>query len=118
MYIIQIEPFENGARPPLQSWNSAVQPDGYAFCDEAQKDVFYSTTPAGFVNIEIGEEQGYKVVTHIEVNQAALDAYNEYIASLPEPEEVIPEPTQLDRIEAQVAYTAMQTGTTLEEAEQ
>lgn len=114
MYIIQIEPFKNGARPPLQSWNSMNQPDGYAFCDEEQRDVFYSTTPAGFVNIEICEEQGYKVVTNIEVNQEALDAY---IASLPEPEEVIPEPTQLDRVEAQVAYTAMMTGTTLEEAE-
>lgn len=114
MYIIKIEPYENGARPPLQSWNSANQPDGFAFCDETTKEVFYSTNPAGFVNIEIGEAHGYKVVTKTTVNQEALDAY---IASLPEPEEVIPEPTQLDRIEAQTAYTAMMTGTTLEEAE-
>lgn len=34
-----------------------------------------------------------------------------------DPEDVVPEPTQLDRVEAQVAYTAMMTGTTLEEAE-
>ena len=33
---------------------------------------------------------------------------------LPEPETIEPEPTQLDIIEAQVAYTAMMTNTLLE----
>lgn len=34
---------------------------------------------------------------------------------LPDPEPVEPEPTQLDRIEAQITYTAMMTDTLLEE---
>lgn len=39
---------------------------------------------------------------------------DEYAAPIPEPEPV-PEATQLDRIEAQITYTAMMTGTLLEE---
>ena len=41
---------------------------------------------------------------------------DEYTAPISEPEvEVIPEATQLDRIEAQITYTAMMTGTLLED---
>lgn len=82
MYIIKIEANESGARPPLQSWSGANQPDGFAYCDEAAKDVFYSTTPAGFVNFELKEIDGDKWVENIEVNQEALDAY---MATLPDP---------------------------------
>ena len=81
MYIIQIEPNASGSRPPLQSWNSANLPDGYAFLTDEQKDIFYSTTPAGFVNITIEEQEGIKYVSHIEVNQEALDAFK---ATLPD----------------------------------
>ena len=82
MFIIRIEANPNGSRPPVQSWNSATAPEGFALATDAQKDVFYSTTPAGFVNITVKEENGAKVVDTIEVNQEALDAFK---ATLPDP---------------------------------
>ena len=82
MFIIRIEANPSGSRPPLQSWNSATAPEGFALVTDAQKDVFYSTTPAGFVNITVKEENGAKVVDTIEVNQEALDAFK---ATLPDP---------------------------------
>ena len=82
MFIIRIEANANGSRPPMQSWNSATAPEGFALVTDAQKDVFYSTTPAGFVNITVKEENGAKVVDTIEVNQEALDAFK---ATLPDP---------------------------------
>lgn len=86
MYIIKITPYENGARPPLQTWAGSVAPDGYAFCPDEFVEVFYSTNPAGFVNITVEND----TVTEMTVNQEALEAY---IASLPEPE---PEPIEGD----------------------
>lgn len=82
MFIIRIEANANGSRPPMQSWNGATLPEGFALATDAQKDVFYSTTPAGFVNITVKEENGAKVVDTIEVNQEALDAFK---ATLPDP---------------------------------
>ena len=84
MYIIKKNPFENGSRPPIQTWKHQTIPDGYAVCPEEFMHVFYSTNPAGFVTRTVEND----VVTSMEVNQEALDAY---IASLPEPEP-IPEP--------------------------
>ena len=86
MFIIQIEANPSGSRPPLQSWNSANLPDGYAFLTDEQKDIFYSTTPAGFVNITVEEQDGVKYVASIEVNQEALDAFK---ATLPDPTDSI-----------------------------
>ena len=86
MFIIRIEPNANGSRPPMQSWNGATSPEGFALATDDQKDVFYSTTPAGFVNITVKEENGVKVVDTIEVNQEALDAYK---ATLPDPTDSI-----------------------------
>ena len=86
MFIIRIEANANGSRPPMQSWNSATAPEGFALVTDAQKDVFYSTTPAGFVNITVKEENGAKVVDTIEVNQEALDAFK---ATLPDPTDSI-----------------------------
>ena len=82
MFIIKIEANANGSRPPMQSWNKTSAPEGFALATDAQKDVFYSTVPAGFVNIAVKEENGTKVVDAIEVNQEALDAYK---ATLPDP---------------------------------
>ena len=82
MFIIQIEANPSGSRPPLQSWNSAILPEGYAWITDEQKDIFYSTTPAGFVNITVEEQDGVKYVASIEVNQEALDAFK---ATLPDP---------------------------------
>ena len=86
MFIIRIEANAHGYRPPMQSWNSATAPEGFALVTDAQKDVFYSTTPAGFVNITVKEENGAKVVDIIEVNQEALDAFK---ATLPDPTDSI-----------------------------
>ena len=86
MFIIRIEANANGSRPPLQSWNSATAPEGFALVTDAQKDVFYSATPAGFVNITVKEENGVKIVDTIEVNQEALDAFK---ATLPDPTDSI-----------------------------
>ena len=82
MFIIRIEANVNGSRPPMQSWNSDTSPEGFALATDAQKDVFYSTTPAGFVTITVKEENGAKIVDTIEVNQEALDAFK---ATLPDP---------------------------------
>lgn len=87
MYIIKKNPNENGSRPPIQTWSCKVPPNDYAVCPDQFYKVFYSTSPAGFVNITIENN----IVTSMEINQEALDAY---VASLPEPEPIpIPEPT-------------------------
>ena len=86
MFIIKIEANFNGSRPPMQSWDKLIAPEGFALATEAHKDVFYSTTPAGFVNITVKEENGTKIVDTIEVNQEALDAYK---ATLPDPTDSI-----------------------------
>lgn len=63
----------------------------------------------GFVSIEIKEG----VVTALEPNAEALDAY---LAEHPDtPNE--PQPTEQDKLEAQVMYTALMTDTLLEEEE-
>ena len=82
VFIIRIEANSNGSRPPVQSWSGAAPPDGFAFLTDAQKDAFYSTVPAGFVNITVEEREGIKYIASIEVNQEALDAYR---AILPDP---------------------------------
>ena len=82
MFIIKIEANSNGSRPPLQSWNDVMPPEGFAFLTDAQKDIFYSTAPAGFVNIIVEEQEGINHVASIKVNQEALDAFK---AALPDP---------------------------------
>lgn len=79
MYIMMLEAAENGGRPAPQTWDFPTLPDGYAWCPQAFYDVFYSTDPAGFVDITV--ENG--TVTAMTVNMDALDAY---IASMPEQE--------------------------------
>lgn len=84
MKIILQKAYENGARPPLQDWDGNLPPDGYAWCADAFADVFYSTAPAGFVDITVGDD----AVTAMTVNREALDAY---IAGLPDEPQPIPE---------------------------
>lgn len=86
MYIIKLEATNNGSRPPLQKWNALVAPSGYALCSDEFYKIFYSTNPAGFVDIVV--EDG--AVTEMTVNQEAID---NYLANLPEPEEIVPEPS-------------------------
>lgn len=78
MYLIKTIPFEDGSRPPLQTWDFLTVPEGYYLCPEELHDIFYSTSPAGFVNITVENN----IVTSMSINQKALDTY---VASLPKP---------------------------------
>ena len=86
MYIIKKTANENGSRPPLQTWAMNNLPNGYAICPEEFYPVFYSTNPAGFVNITVDGD----VVTSMEINQEAL---NEYITNNHDAEPAEREPT-------------------------
>ena len=99
MYIIALEAQGNGARQPLQRWHNPTAPKGFALCPDTFYDVFYSTTPAGFVNITV---EG-NMVTEMTVNRAALDAY--IAANQPQPEEE-PEPTADEILDALLGVTA------------
>ncbi len=87
MKIILVKPYENGARPALQDLNNPTLPEGCAWCPDEFVDVFYSTTPAGFVNITVEND----TVTEMTVNQEALDAYIAEHPVEPEPDPVEPE---------------------------
>jgi len=96
MYVIKLETNEYGARQPLFTWDKPTAPIGFALCPDEFYDVFYSTTPAGFVDITVEGD----VVVAMGVNQVALDAY---LASLPEEEpeqETEAEPTSEELINA------------------
>lgn len=73
MYIIQLEANPSGGRTGLQGWSGETAPEGFALCPDEFFAIFYSTTPAGFVNIEVEDD----VVVGMEVNQEALEAYIE-----------------------------------------
>ena len=77
MYIIKIKANADGSRSALQTWGGKKLPDGYAICPDELYSIFYSTSPSGFVNITVEGD----MVTAMEVNKEALDAY---IASLAE----------------------------------
>lgn len=77
MYIVKLQPNSNFSRPSLQEWAGLTPPPGYALCPDEFYNIFYSTTPSGFVNLEV--ENG--IVTNMTINQEALD---EYVATLPE----------------------------------
>ncbi len=81
MKIIKTAPNASGSYPALQDWKSKTLPEGYAWCSEEFETIFYSTSPAGFVDIVVTDD----AVTEMTINQAALD---EYIANNPDqPEE-------------------------------
>lgn len=97
MKIIEIEPLENGAHRNQEFYGSLVPqiPDGWA---AIQEDM---AIPDTFPFVDITVEDG--VVTSMTAGEVPD----------PEPEEQL-KPTILDRIEAQVTYTAMMTDTLLE----
>ena len=71
MYIIIREADADGARQALLTWDNPTAPNGFALCPDAFYDVFYSTDPAGFVDITVEGD----TVTAMEVNRAAYEAY-------------------------------------------
>lgn len=86
MQIIKIAPYENGGRPPIQTWDKPTPPAGYAIvrCDTAD---FYRFR--GFVDIVVSDG----VCSQIIGDQAALDAYLAEHPDQPDPE---PEPSTED----------------------
>lgn len=93
MYIIRKNAYENGARPAIQTWTNNIIPNDYAICPEEFIDIFYSTDPAGFVNITIDNN----IVTSMEINQEAYDAYISLLTPIePAPEEDVIEDVSYD----------------------
>lgn len=82
MYIIKINAYENGSRPALQTWPYSTLPQDYAWCPDEFVNIFYSTNPAGFVNIEVVDN----TVVSMTINQKAYDAY---VAENPPEEEIL-----------------------------
>ena len=104
MNIIRKELNEIGACSNVQTWSKPVPPEGCAIVpDTLDMTEFYAYN--GFVTLIIEDD----TVTAYTPNVEAWEAWK---ASLPEPTEE--EPSQIDRIEAQVTYTAMMTDTLLE----
>lgn len=101
MYI-NAEPNETGnyGNPQSADFRGAI-----ALPDDLLEDYIAAR---GFVDLTIEES----AVTALEVNQEALDVYLANHPDEPETERA----SQLDRVEAQVMYTALMTDTLLEEA--
>ena len=129
MNIIRKEPNPSGAYPATQNWDNNEIPEGYVIIVETVDMAdFYAHN--GFVTltieqVEVGanttiNEDGEEVNEPIYADAVTsyvpnIEAWEEWKASLPDPSETEETPTQLDRIEAQVTYTAMMTDTLLEE---
>lgn len=95
MQIIEITPLDNGAHNNQTSSAITAPPPGWAEIPAGM------AVPDTFPFVDIEVEGG------VVVKMTA--------GTVPEPEpETTPEPTQLDRLEAQVAYTAMMTDTLME----
>ena len=110
MIIILKEAFENGGYSNMQTWDNLPIPETHALWpDTLDTTDFYAHN--GFVVLTIEQVEGVDTVTGYRPNVKAWEAWK---ATLPDPEDVTEEPTQIDRIEAQVTYTAMMTDTLLE----
>ena len=110
MKIIVKELYESGAYPSIQEGDVVAIPDGFALWpDTLDTADFYAYN--GFVTLTIEQVDGVDTVTAYAPNVEAWEAWK---ATLSEKSNKIEEPTQLDRIEAQIIYTAMMTDTLLE----
>ena len=96
MKIIEIAPLSNGAHRN-QNCGLSIVPSGWAVIPDG---MVCENFPFG--EAEVAEIDGVMTVTKWTPGK------------MPEPEPIEPEPSQLDIIEAQVAYTAMMTDTLLE----
>ena len=105
MYIIKLTPEESGARPPIQTWDDLLPPEGYAVLpDSVDRSAFREC--GGFVvlttaeaEIAVDEEttQTATVVTGMTGNVEAWEAWK---ASRPVKEEKVPAPTTQERLAA------------------
>jgi hypothetical protein len=88
MKIIRIASNDNGSRPPLQDWNYPELPSGFAWCPDDFVSIFYSTTPAGFVDIEVKND----TVIAMTVNEEALSKFpsgDEKAVHIPTTDEIL-----------------------------
>lgn len=83
MYIIRKVQDSYGRYTTFQTWSGDAIPAECFMCPDGFKNTFFTTDPGGFVNITANKDN---VITNMTVN---TEAYNAYLASLPEPE---PEP--------------------------
>lgn len=96
MTIIEIQPLENGAHRN-QTGNAATVPDGWAILPPTLD------TP----NFPFGDVTTDNSTPPVVTGWVPVD--------IPETPEPVEEPTQLDRVEAQVTYTAILTDTLIPE---
>lgn len=143
MRIISLTPNPNGSYNDHVSGNISAPPDGWAMWPgslpiptcypffesiTAEEVTYYRETEKQqevTKTRETGEvdEDGNPIMetyteTEIVTEQVPYTVMTvvDYVEGvIPEPVETTPEPTQLDRVEAQVTYTAMMTDTLLEE---
>ena len=99
MKIIQKQPNPSGAYPPVQSWSGETPPDTHyeITCD-------YSEFFNGFIIPTI--KNG--IVTSFACN---TELWNAWKASLPTPQP--PQPTETEKLRADVDFIAMETGVSL-----
>lgn len=85
MNIIKLEPNATGYRPPIQSWDGYVIPDGYIEVP-GSVDASAMQTHMGFVDLTLDENGVLTAITgNDEKHQAYLDSL---------PPEPVPEPTE------------------------
>jgi len=98
MNIIQKQPNESGAYPPIQSWSEATPPDGYyAVADGVELSC------GGFGTLTIKND----IVTAFTPDEATWEAWQA------EHQPSAPEPTETEKLRADVDYLAIMTGVVL-----
>ena len=98
MNIIQKHPNPSGAYPPIQSWNGETPPDTHY---EVAESVVLSC--GGFGTLTIVNN----IVTAFAPNETAWIAWK---TANPAP---MPQPTETEKLRADVDFLAMETGVTL-----
>lgn len=102
MYYINAQPTENGNHGTPRSNQTALT----VHLPDELLSIYLGTMGFAHITVEDGK------VTSVTVNQTALETYRDAHPDMPESG---PQPTQQDKLEAQVLYTALETGTLLED---
>lgn len=105
MYIIKLTPEESGARPPIQTWDDQLPPEGFAILpDNVDLAVFRKHN--GFVVLDTAEveiavdEEATETATVVVGMTGNVEAWEAWKASLPAKEEKVPAPTTQERLNA------------------
>ena len=120
MWIVNLTANSNGSHNDHRADHITTVPDGWAMIP----DDFEVPDTFPFVDIKAELVTHYHEVKTVDAEGKSVTEQHPYTMMtvtkmtpgiVPEPVETIPEPSQLDRIEAQVTYTAMCTDTLLME---